>query len=291
LTGQRRVPEPFTFGIPLIARASARDWPLTEALLGLTLASVRAQTDQDFRVVIAGHDRPDLPSADDGRVRFLEAAWPAEPVRSDNLDSGRKKHAISRFVREGGGGLLIFLDADDWVDARLVEAARAGIGPGHVGGLIVAGFATDFRTLRAAAVPHPRLFDCEFHRICGSSTVARIEPDGPDPLRRDPCSVLHEHYRWVEVAREHGAALARLGVAGNYVVNTSGNHSEVHDPYADWRRRFNQGVDREGSAIDAAFAARFGLRLEQIRDASGRFFPTAPRSERRARGRRTARPT
>jgi hypothetical protein len=97
------VAEPFTFGIPLIARASARHWPLTEALLGLTLASVQAQTDQDFRVVIAGHDRPDLPSAD-GRVRFLEADWPAEPVRPDNLDSGRKKHAISRFVREGGGG-------------------------------------------------------------------------------------------------------------------------------------------------------------------------------------------
>jgi hypothetical protein len=279
--GQRRVPEPFTFGIPLIARASARDWPLTLALLGLTLASVQAQTDQDFRVVIAGHDRPDLPSAD-GRVRFLEAAWPAEPVRSDNLDSGRKKHVISRFVREGGGGLLMFLDADDWVDVRLVEAARATIGPSHVGGLIVAGFATDFRTLRAAPVPHPRLFDGDFHRICGSSTVARIEPNAADPLRRDPCSLLHEHYRWVEVAREHGAELARLAVAGNYVVNTSGNHSEVHGPYADWRRRFNRGLRREGSVIDAAFAARFGLRLEQIRDASGRFFPGAapPRSSR-----------
>jgi hypothetical protein len=266
------MPEPFTFGIPLIARASARDWPLTVALLGLTLASVQAQTDQDFRVVIAGHDRPDLPSAD-GRVRFLEAAWPAEPVRSDNLDSGRKKHAISRLVREGGGGLLMFLDADDWVDVRLVEAARAAIGPGHVGGLVVAGFATDFRALRAAAVPHPRLFDGEFHRICGSSTVARIEPGAADPLRRDPCSLLHEHHRWVEVAREHGAEPVRLAVAGNYVVNTSGNHSEVHGPYAEWRRRFNRGVRREGSGIDAAFAARFGLRLEQVRDVSARQRP------------------
>jgi hypothetical protein len=270
--GQRRMREPFTFGIPLIARASTRDWPLTVTLLSLTLASVRAQTDQDFRVVIAGHNRPDLLDAD-GRVQFLEADWPAEPVRSDNLDSGRKKHAISRLVLEAGGGLLMFLDADDWVDVRLVEAARAAIGPGHVGGLIVAGFATDFRTLHAAAVPHPRLFDGEFHRICGSSTVARIEPDGPGPLHRDPCGVLHEHYRWIEVAREHGAELARLAVAGNYVINTSGNHSEVHGPYAEWRHHFNQGVRREGSVIDAAFATRFGLRLKQIREASGRFFP------------------
>jgi hypothetical protein len=265
---------PFTFGIPLIARASARDWPLTTALLGLTLASVRAQTDQDFRVVIAGHDRPDLPFAD-GRVRFLGIDWPAGPVRSDNLDSGRKKHAISRLVLENGGGLLMFLDADDWVDVRLVEEARASIGPRHVGGLIAAGFATDFRTLRAAALPHPRLFDGEFHRICGSSTVAQIEPDAADPLRRDPCRVLHEHYRWIEVAREHGAELARLAVSGNYLVNTSGNHSEVHGPYAAWRRRFNRGVSRQGSGIDAAFAARFGLHLEQVRDTSARFFPGA----------------
>ena len=211
----------------------------------------------------------------DGRVQFLEADWPAEPVRSDNLDSGRKKHAISRLVLESGGGLLMFLDADDWVDVHLVETARATIGPSHVGGLIVAGFATDFRTLRAAAVPHPRLFNGEFHRVCGSSTVARIEPDAADPLRRDPYSLLHEHYRWIEVAREHGAELVRLAVAGNYVVNTSGNHSEIHGPYADWRRRFNQGVSREGSGIDAAFAARFGLRLEQIGEASRRFFPDA----------------
>ena len=33
--------EPFTFGIPLIARAATRDWPLVEALLDLTLTSVR----------------------------------------------------------------------------------------------------------------------------------------------------------------------------------------------------------------------------------------------------------
>jgi hypothetical protein len=258
--------QPFTFGIPLIARAAARNWRLVEALLDLTLASLRAQTDQDFRVVIAGHDRPQA-ELGDPRLAFLAADWPAAPVRADNLDSGRKKHAINERVCDSGGGLLMFLDADDWIDTRLVATARAMIGPHHVGGLITAGFATDFRNLRAVPLPHPRIFHGEFHRICGSSTIMRLAPDDPDPLRRDPCTVLHEHYRWPEVAREHGLCVARLPICGNYVVNTSENHSEVHGPYADWRRDFARSIGREGDPIDETFAARFGLRLEQIRAA------------------------
>jgi hypothetical protein len=51
--------EPFTFGIPLIARAASDDWPLVEHLLDLTLRSVLAQRDGDFRVLLAAHDLPE----------------------------------------------------------------------------------------------------------------------------------------------------------------------------------------------------------------------------------------
>ncbi|HJU19523.1 MAG TPA: glycosyltransferase family A protein [Stellaceae bacterium] len=257
---------PFTFGIPLIARAAARDWERIEALFSLTAASLQAQTDRDFRVVIAGHDRPR--AALDARFSFLQADWPAEPVRADNRDSGRKKYAINAQVRDGGGGLLMFLDADDWVDARLVATARARIGLRLSGGLIETGFAVDFRTLRAAPLPHPRIFCGGFHRLCGSSTVLRLAPDDPDPLRRDPYQILHEHYRWIEAAQEYGLSLAPLPVSGGYVINTAENHSEIHGPYAAWRRDFARAVGREGAAIDAAFAARFGLSLEDVRAAS-----------------------
>ena len=263
--------EPFTFGIPLIARSATRNWPLVEALLDLALTSARSQTDQDFHIVIAGHDRPDM-LLDDGRTEFIAASWPAEAVRADNLDSGRKKHAIKEFVLERGGGLLMFLDADDWVDVDLVATARAMIRPEHIGGLIGTGFATDFRNLRSAAIPHPRIFDGAFHRVCGSSTVARLKPGDLDPLRRDPCKVFHEHYRWIELASEHGAELVHLRASGNYVINTSENHSEVHGPYVEWRRSFTEAVSREGKEMDNPFAARFGLRLAQIRAMSQQFF-------------------
>ena len=273
--------EPFTFGVALVPRATARNWPLAEALLDLTLTSVGAQTDPDFRVVILGHDRPaTLPG--DPRVEFLQADWPAEAPGPHNADSGRKKHAINDLVLARGGGLLMFVDADDWVDRDLVRSARAAMSPDHIGALIPTGVATDFQTLQAAPIPHPRVFAGEFHRLCGSSAVARLRPDHPDPLRRDPFSALRSHHQWVEVAAAHDAPLARLPVSGSYLINTSENHSEVHGPHVEWRRGLTAAVNREGATLDTGSAARFGLGLAKVRAASERFFPrTAPRPARR----------
>ncbi len=270
---------PFTFGIPLIARAAAGDWELVQALLDLTLRSLAVQAGPDIRILVAGHDRPRTAVAHE----FLGATWPAESVRADNLDSGRKKHAISQHVLETGGGLLMFVDADDWVDARLVETARARIAPGDVGGLIQAGYATDLRSLRACPLPHPQVFTGGFHEVCGSCAVAVLKPSHPDPLRRDPTAILHEHYRWIDVAREHGVTWATLDVFGNYLVNTAANHSETHGPFATWRRDFNAAVTRMGMPADQAFLGRFGLTAEAVSELRARFFPKGD-AERQASG-------
>jgi hypothetical protein len=263
---------PFTFGIALVPRANARDWPLVEALLDLTLASVRAQTDPDFRVLLACHDRPRL-RRDDPRVELVEAGWPVEPPDPHNDDSGRKKHALNDLVLARGGGLLMLLDADDWVDTRLVEAARAAVGPDVVGAVVEDGLAADFRTLRAAALPDPHIFADAFYRVCGSSTVAHLRPDAADPVRRDPFTALRSHHRWAEAADELGVRLARLPVQGAYLINTSENHSDLHGPHADWRRGFTAAVNRHGRPLDVALAVRFGLEMERIRSASDRFVP------------------
>ena len=270
---------PFTFGIPLIARAAAEDWELVQALLGLTLRSLAAQAGPAVRIVVAGHDRPRTAVAHE----FLFATWPSESVRADNLDSGRKKHAISQHVLATGGGLLMFVDADDWVGAGLVETARAQIASGDVGGLIQEGYATDLRSLRACPLPHPQVFIGGFHEVCGSCAVAVLKPGHPDPLRRDPNAILHEHYRWIDVAREHGFSWAKLDVFGNYLVNTSANHSETHGPFTTWRRDFNAAVTRAGVPTDEAFFTRFGLTGEAVSELRARFFPEDD-AERQARG-------
>ncbi|WP_342641788.1 hypothetical protein [Rhodoligotrophos ferricapiens] len=163
------------------------------------------------------------------------------------------------------------LDADDWVDQRLVEVTRATMTLDHAVGIIQAGFAVDIRNLYAAPLPHPRIFPEPFHRICGSSAIFWLRPNEPDPLRRDPYQRLHEHYRLNEAAAEAQLGVTGLPVSGGYIVNTDDSHSETYGPYAQWRRRFNQAVQAIGEPIDERFAARFGLSLAQLHsDCGGR---------------------
>ena len=276
--------EPFTFGIPLIARASAPDWALVEALLRLTLASVRAQTARGAVIVIAGHDRPEV----DGPFEFLQADWDPHEGRAANLDSGRKKSLIGAHVLERGGGLLMLLDADDWVDTRTMACARREIQAGHVGGVIETGYATDIRGLRAVALPNKVLFDRGFDKLCGSSTIARLDPAAPSGICRDPYAILHEHYQWAEVCEAHGVTYAALTVAGNYVVNTAASHSETHGDFARWRGDFNRGVEREGFEADDGFLARFGLSRAAIDPVTRLIADRDVRARERRQGQRQA---
>ena len=271
-----RDPPPFTFGIALVPRALARNWALVETLLNLTLASVLAQTDANFRVLVIGHDRPRTDMDGDARLSFLPADWPVQATGPNNDDSGRKKHALNDYVLAQGGGLFMLVDADDWVDRDTVAAARACIGPGHVGGLIQAGAILDFQSQRMAALPHPGIFPGEFHRLCGTSTVASLRPDAADPVRRDPFSILRSHHRWLEVAQEHGVQLASLPISASYLINTSENHSDLYGPHLAWRRTLTAAVNEQGQALDDALAAPFGLGAPSVRAAAARFFHADP---------------
>ena len=271
-TGRR---ERFVFGVPLIARSAAVDWARVGELLGLGLRSVLAQTDADFELLLAGHDLPQSwaeLAGDDRRFRFLPADWdPQAPTRC-NDDGGAKKWLIGQHVRRGGGGLLMFLDADDLVDRGTVAAARRAIRREHVGGYVGEGIVLDYRSLRFVRLPEPRVYDGPFLELCGSSTIARIEPESPDPVRRDPHGTLGSHHRWPDAAAAIGARLARLPVSGAYLVNTGENHSELHGPFAGWRRELNAAGRRFGAPLDGATAARYGIDLDLLtgRAAPGR---------------------
>ena len=264
--------ERFTFGIPLIARSCAPDWRRVGDLLELTLRSVLAQSDGDFTLLLAGHDAPeswtDL-TRGDPRFRFLRADWNPERPTTRNDDGGCKKWMIKEHVREAGGGLLMYLDADDLIDRHLVETARARMRPDDVGAVVNGGIMLDFKSLRAVRLPHPRVYDGHFLELCGSSTIGRVEPASPDPVRRDPHEALGSHHAWPEAAAASGVALARLPVQGAYLVNTAQNHSELHGPFAEWRRELNDAVAREGTPLDRQTAACFGIDLDLLAAKSG----------------------
>lgn len=258
--------EPFFFGVPLIARSVAHDWGLVDHLLGLTLRSVLAQSDPDFRLFLAGHGLPPCWELVEGdpRFAFVEVHWPPEPPNEPNDDGGHKKLKVKERVRDAGAGLLMFLDADDLVDRDLVRVARAEIGPEQIGGLVADGIALDLPTLRAVPFPITKLWDRPFHSLCGSSTVARIDPTAPDWLHFDPHKTLGSHGDWEESARRLGVRLAMLPVRGAYLVGTGQSHSEHDGPFAAWRRRFAAGVRERGQPLTPEMAARFGLSLSDF---------------------------
>ncbi len=259
--------EPFFFGIPLIARAVAGDWPVVEHLLGLTLRSVLAQGDGDVRVLLAAHDVPEawLAVGDDPRFTFLPADWVPQPPTAANDDGGRKKWLIKQRVRNEGGGLLMFLDADDWVASDLVRRARAAIGPETVGAVISAGHAIDYQSGRTLPFPIGGGFSERFHQLCGSSTVARVMPGAEDPLHSDPHAALGSHHEWPQAAARHGVALAPLDTVGAYLIGTGTNHSERESPVAWWRRKITDEVRRRGQPLTTSLARRFGLDADVLR--------------------------
>lgn len=253
---------PFTFAVALAPRSAVRSWARVEALLELTLASVAAQTDPDWRVLILGHDRPSgLP--DDPRVSFSRADWRAEPTGPENRDAGRKKAALTERALAEGGGLFMFLDADDWVERRLVAETKLAVRGEAVGAWLPRGWAVDPIRERRLALPGAAGAVC-FHELCGSSTVGLLRPEADDPLRRDPVTALQSHHRWPETADALGLGLVPLDVAGAYVVGTSENHSETLGWNAGWRRDLTARVGGEGEPLDDGFLSRFGLRLSDL---------------------------
>ena len=170
-------------------------------------------------------------------VRRLLAEWRAVP-------------AIAAAERDARAGY-----ADDWVDRDLVAVARAGIGREQVGGLGAHGGAVDVASGRAAPFP---LDGFAFHELCGSSTVARVDPAGAREVDRDPHAVLGSHGDWAR----SGWPLAMLDVWGAYLVGTGQSHSEDAGPHAEWRRGFAEAVRRTGQTLDGKTMVRFGLSEE-----------------------------
>jgi hypothetical protein len=258
--------EPFIFGIPLVARSCAGDWAVIEHLFSLTLRSLLAQTDHDFRVILAAHDVPAAWAnlAETSRFSLIRADWKPEPQTSANDDGGRKKWLIKQAVRNSGGGLLMFLDADDWVATDLVETTRAVMRPHHVGAIITDGFALDYTSLHAARFPIDGAFDGPFHTLCGSSTVGRIVPSATEQHRLDPHMALGSHHEWEVQAARNGLTLARPPTSGVYMVGTGENHSEHRGPFAEWRRHVTQTVQSRGTVLSAELAKTFGQNIQDL---------------------------
>lgn len=110
------------FIVPLISRSKARDWSVVCRNLARTVASLRRQTDPNWRATICCQTRPDGIDWDE-RVRFLRFPF---MKRTDASDKNAKlRHLLRETARQDrADGYPFFLDADDILHPRLVAHMR-----------------------------------------------------------------------------------------------------------------------------------------------------------------------
>ena len=118
------------FAISLKSRIVSRNWDHVQASLSKTLRSILRNTDQNFRIIIAGHEKPDIKEIEHSQVTWLSVDFPP-PVPPGNalefhVDKRHKRRVIGAYLREiGFSGYFMVLDADDWIHYRFVEYIRS----------------------------------------------------------------------------------------------------------------------------------------------------------------------
>jgi hypothetical protein len=115
------------FAISLKSKAVSQNWDKVQSNLAKTLRSILRNTDQNFCIVIAGHEKPEITEMQDRRVKWLTVNFqPPSSTRGFSRDKLRKRQVIGMYLRKiGFFGYFMPLDADDWVHYRLVEYVRS----------------------------------------------------------------------------------------------------------------------------------------------------------------------
>ena len=221
----------FFFCVPLKPRVRSKDWDLTVRLLGETLRSILAQSDPGFEVIVAGHDRPDLPELDDPRVTWVKAAIQVpENGAEGKKDQIRKMHIMGGHVRRRGGGYIMVVDSDDLIHHDIVRFVREHPHPN--GYIIRAGYVLDMAMGQMGKFP--RWTDwTQLQDECGTCAILRFDPADLPVLLKKRMDVnrarplyrkLTGHRRWESVMMQEERYLATLPFRGTvYRMNTGVN--------------------------------------------------------------------
>lgn len=258
-----------TFGIPLLSRRIARDWPSAQRLLANTLRSVFNQS-ADVRVIVACHEAPDIDEARDPRVQIVQVDFDIPRFQwEQEIDRMRKLEVIAAAHRAQGAGWLFILDADDLVSRtlaeRILKAQTKAV-------CVRNGYRLDVR--RGMVQPLSR-----FWRKCGSCVAVNwtAEELPVKPLSDNP-PVFHQfaetrHYLLPEFFAARGWSMSYEDLAAAYLVNHGQNQSDiiVRDNLK-WRLYFLLTRWKPWTAaLDAEFGADAGSRSGAIYTGDAKF--------------------
>jgi len=220
-------PHCVTFGIS-IPSASIGDWQHTCVMLNLTLTSSLAQTDPRFRVIIAGHEKPELQIMQDERVQFIRSHRQVPKILEDRIiDKNHKRDLALKRHCENGAGYFMPLDADDLVHRDLVKYILSD--DNRLGYSIRRGYALDWQNRILA--PVPGAWNVSFDNVCGSSTIFYLQTndfineDHPSKYKK-PVFFTTSHAYWRVASQEWGRPLSDVPFpACIYILNHSQNLS------------------------------------------------------------------
>lgn len=264
------------FGIPLISRKAARDWSRVIHQFSATLESLRRQTSEGFRIVVAGTEEPELRAPLAGCFDFLHCPDLAGDDRPSKLrDHWNKRLTLAKRARELGGGYLMFVDADDLVSRRLVAFLEEN--PHPSGYLVTEGYVFDAMSGEIAPYPFSGYeHHYPFDRICGTSAIVRFSADelpsneSETSLFSRICKKGHTHVR--RCAFDEGRPLARLPFRGvAYVRGTEANLSDT-DPSAFGSRFYGELLQRlplYAVERSAELESEFGLGSAEVATRTG----------------------
>lgn len=262
----------FTFLLKLRHPDNARDYARNVAMLELTLESLLSQqTQHPFEILLVCNRAPEL-RIQDSRLRFLVVDFPAsgqgKASRQGALDCWRDKGAkvaagLLR-LRERPPERVFIMDADDWVDTRLVEhvMSRPDVHFWHADAGYLVDFANGTRTRKRGLVrycgstlvfDYPRLMAALGipESLVATSSLAELE-SGIEEFKR--IFLLGHHRYFLGFLHKIGGVSEVLPFRSVcWVTNTGENRSGAHD-------------HGSGIAFDAAFLQAFGLSSLPVTD-------------------------
>lgn len=216
------------FLIPLRSKKTSNNWEVVENLFNNTLRSVFNQIDDNFRVIVACHEKPKLDQTYDERLEFLTADFPSPTQTSQHItDKYYKKRMLIHRAQQHGASYVMFVDADDYISNRLAGWVNSRNHP--TGWFFKTGY--EYNAIEDSIRVAPN-----FINICGTSAILNISNlDGfvnkefTNYVRKDEYLFDFGHNEWISILndRKQPQLDAIPFRAAIYVLNTGENMNFV----------------------------------------------------------------
>lgn len=214
------------FGIPLKARSVSQDWTQVQENLRRTMRSIARQTDQNFMIVVCGHDKPDFGEYAH-LATWLPVTWPepTEPSQFSGDKMKKRRHILVRMRRLARDGLYYFLmDADDLIADSVVAHIRSD--HNSRGYLVDKGYVLD---AAAGAIAKLNPQTKPFYRACGSCAAFWLRPKDMPARHSDKTAyfcTLRDHTKYREATQAAGRPIVPFPFyAAIYLLNHGSNNT------------------------------------------------------------------